>query len=387
MSNEKSFMKISVIGIGDSGNRIVDNIYKKDFENINFYYLNSNKKALDKYDLSSSIFINANDLNDANDLIVNHAKINEIKSLLSNTEILILTAGLGGNTGTSVLPVVAKIAKDMGVITIAILTSPFSYEGQTKAEISKRAIEKLNVYADTTIVVSNNRLINNFPDITTADAFKLINNVLKNCIKAFIDFTSRDNVINLTTSDFISSIKNKGKAYIGFGSGMGRNKIMRAINNALNSKIIENSIRNANNIVLSIIGDPTVTIHQINEMIEILKTKVNKEANMSFSFNIDDKLINEIKISVIATFNKEQSISQEQIAINKKLLQDSQEILLEIGNTLDNELNNYSTGEIDLPKIELEEKINNQFEKSNQDEFIITNEESSDEEDIPFFLK
>ena len=217
------------------------------------------------------------------------------------------------------------------------------------------------------------------------DAFKLINNILKNCIKTFIELISRESVINISIADLISSLKNRGEAYIGFGKGIGRNKVMKAINNALNSKIIDKSFKKANNAVLNIIGDETVTMQQINEIIDILKTKLNnKETNIVFNFNVDKKLRNEIQLSIIATFSNDENKTNE----NKKLY-NSQELLLEIGNTLENELNGYITGELDLQSSDPEvEKIDiDQFDDKDQESFTITNESNEEDDDIPFFLK
>lgn len=389
LSNDKPIMNISVIGIGDAGNKAVENISKENFQGIKLLYLNNNNELLSNKDKDSTIFLNLKNEESTNKnwnigKIAANDSINEIRQKLVDTKLLILTAGFGGNIGTGALPVVARTAKEMGILTIAIVTTPFSYEGTTKELNARVGLENLKGNADIVIVISNDRLINNYPDIAAIDAFKLVNNIVKNCVRTFVNLITKSSVINLSIIDIVNAIKDKGEAYIGFGSGVGRNKIMRAINGALNSKIIETSIKNSTNAILYIVGDPTVTMQQINEIITLFKQKVkNDQMNIVFGFDVNPNLRNEIQISIIATFDKTKAIENK--LTNEQLLHNSQELLIEIGNTLENELNAYTTGELDIPKFDIE-KMNYQYDDKDQESFLISNEEDA-EDDIPFFLK
>ncbi|MBD5422885.1 MAG: hypothetical protein HDR43_00040 [Mycoplasma sp.] len=384
-------MNLSVIGVGDAGCKAVDSISKDNIDGIKCMYINTNKNSLKDYDENYSILLNddnGNNLGNSGDPIVGKtaalSSLDLIKSKLKDTKSLILTAGFGGGTGTGALPIIAKAAKEMGILTIAIVTTPFSYEGIAKDLNAKIGLEDLNKNADVIIRISNNRIINNYPDIILSDVFKLINKVLKNSINYFINLFS-NNSINVSKSDLINSLKNKGESYIGFGSGVGKNKIARAINEVVNSKIIETQFNKSTNAVMMIVGDPTITLNQINSIVDEIKLRSkNNNLNVIFSFKTDDSLVNEIRISLISTFlsKHDSEIKSE----NEKILQESQELLLEIGNTLDNEMNGYITGELDLSLFS-NEKINNQIDDKDQDDSIIISDENKDDDDIPFFLK
>ena len=391
-------MKIIVMGVGKAGNTIVENVLEKEkYNNVNFIYADTNKKLLEKFDKNSTLFLNSEigDLKVSNNdpLISKYAvtnSIDDIKEKLINSKILILTSGFGGLTGTYALPLIAKIAKDMGIITVAIISTPFSYEGTSKEKNAQEGLKELKEIVDTLIVVSNNKLINNYPDIAALDAIKLTNNFSKNCIKTFLNFISDKSIINISTNDLISLLKNKGESYIGFGNGLGKNKIIRAVNKTFESKIIDKTITNSTHIALNIIGDPTVTMKEINEIIELFKSNLKQDnLKIFFSFDVNKEFVNEIQLSVIATFEKENkndsTFEQKpniKIIDNKnESIQNSQEILINIGNTLENELSGYLTGELELNNLNID------IDDKDQEDFIISIDESEEDDDIPFFLK
>ena len=392
-------MKIIVMGVGKAGNTIVENVLEKEkYNNVNFIYADTNKKLLEKFDKNSTLFLNSEigDLKVSNNdpLISKYAvtnSIDDIKEKLINSKILILTSGFGGLTGTYALPLIAKIAKDMGIITVAIISTPFSYEGTSKEKNAQEGLKELKEVVDTLIVVSNNKLINNYPDIAALDAIKLTNNFSKNCIKTFLNFISDKSIINISTNDLISLLKNKGESYIGFGNGLGKNKIIRAVNKTFESKIIDKTITNSTHIALNIIGDPTVTMKEINEIIELFKSNLKQDnLKIFFNFDVNKDFINEIQISVIATFEKEnkndystieQKSNIKMIDNKNTSIQNSQEILINIGNTLENELSGYLTGELELNNLNID------IDDKDQEDFIISIDESEEDDDIPFFLK
>ena len=222
------------------------------------------------------------------------------------------------------------------------------------------------------------------------DAIKLTNNFSKNCIKTFLNFISDKSIINISTNDLISLLKNKGESYIGFGNGLGRNKIIRAVNKTFESKIIDKAITHSTHIALNIVGDPTVTMKEINEIIELFKSNLKQDnLKIFFSFDVNKEFVNEIQLSVIATFEKENkndsTFEQKpniKIIDNKnESIQNSQEILINIGNTLENELSGYLTGELELNNLNID------IDDKDQEDFIISIDESEEDDDIPFFLK
>lgn len=389
MNDSKNpFINITVIGVGGAGNNTLENIPKEKFAGVNFLFANTDKQVLDKFNKNQCIFLNVGDsFNDglgsgADPQIGKLATQNsnkEIEQALKNTRLLIITAGLGGGTGTGGSPVIANIAKKMGILTIAIVTTPFSFEGPKRKSNADLGLKELQKNVDAFVVVSNDKLLNNYPDVPLEDAFQLTNNVLKNCIKSFTDLILKSSTINLDFADLSSIIKGKGEIYIGFGKGVGNTKVAKAIDSALNSKIIEKSIKGANNAIINIVADPTISINQTNQIIEQFKEKSVGELDVIFGLNIDQNLRNEIQISIIATFNsnKNDELNNNDEIDDKK----TQETLLKIGNTLELEI---SSGQTNNFVQEEEKNINHQID--NEEEVFIKFDDNEDD-DIPFFLK
>ena len=397
---KKTIVNISVIGVGGAGNNTLENIPKDKFPGIKFVYANTDKQVLEKYDPEFPLELNIGDENDglgagADPKIGKFAaqnSIDEIRKILSRTRLLILTAGLGGGTGTGATPVIAKLAREMGILTIAIVTTPFSIEGTKRINNAQLGLEELKNNVDAYVVVSNDKLLNYYPDVAMIDAFQLVNNVLKNCIKAFTDLMLKTSLINLDFADLTATIKDKGEAYIGFGMGVGQNKEIKAIESALNSKIIDTSIKGANNIIINIIADPSVSINQATKIIEAFKQKINNEADIIFGFDVDQNLKNEIQIAIIATKNKEINDQKEQISntnnpLNEQLLDinDEQlhETLIKIGNTLELEL----SGKQPIVNDNYLETEDLSFLTNEQEDENIFIEVDENDDDIPFFLK
>lgn len=387
-SNFKPIISTAIIGVGDAGIEALKTVNNKsELTSLDFIYANTNKKSLENLD--NTLYLNAEnvDLSLGDPLFGKVAasnSIDQIKQKLENVELLILVAGFGGGTGTGALPFIAKTAKEMGILTIAIVTTPFSYEGNVKDGYAKQGLDDSDGNVDSLFIISNNRLINNYPDIIATDAFKLVNNILKNCINTFINLISSESVINnLTITQLTSAIKNKGQTYIGFGNGMGKNKINRIISNALNSKIVETTTKDLTNVVLNIVGDPTVSIKEIDEIVSLFTTRIkNDKLEVSYKFSINPKFVNEIQLSMIGTCER-LSTNLEKSFENKKL-QNSQELLISINNTLENDIKPYVTGELDLKPVS---NFGVQQDDKGQDDFFINSEESNDDDDIPFFLK
>lgn len=386
-------VNIAIIGVGSTGCKIANNISANN-KNIKTVYIDTNNKTLENYDPSETIYLNKNknfsSLESENDLIeykklaINSIEL--IKEKLKDVEILILTGGLGGSTSSAILPIIAKVAKEMKIITISIVSTPFFYEGTTKELNSRKSLFELEEMSDVTIVISNNKIIKNYPDITINDIFQLVDKVLINCITCFINLFS-NNLIDISKIDLLNSIKNKGQSYIGFGSGIGKNKITKAIDQSLNSKLIDIQNKKSANYILVLVGDSTITINEIHDLIKEFKSKIkNEKANIIFSFKNDPSLINEIKISVISTYSKKQEFKS--IFPNDDILQSSQELLLEVGNFADTITNNYNYKELDLSSYSRNKLTNNSInidDKVQENDIIVSDEKKDD--DIPFFLK
>ncbi len=384
-------MKIIVIGVGGTGCKVVNIVENENdlsHSDINFIYIDSNENSLKNYNENLTILLrdaentkNFDDINVAKN--ATYYSLDLIKEKIVNADIVIICSGFGGITGTGSLPIIAKLSKEMGILTIAVVTTPFSYEGITKEVNALVGLNSLKENIDVLIPISNNRILNNYPDIVVADMFKLINKLLKNTLNYFVNLFSDNQDFKVSWNEVIQYLKDKKESYIGFGSGIGKNKIYRAVNQATESKIIDTKFTNSKNIVMLIVADPSFTAAQINQIEKEIKQKIRTDhLNIIFSFNIDKNLVNEVRISLIATYGsnttKEKSIEQD--------LLKSQEILLQIGNTLENEMSGYITNELNVDQYNIEE-INHYIENKNLNNSLLVSDENKDEDDIPFFLK
>ncbi len=384
-------MKIIVIGVGGTGCKVVNIVENENdlsHSDINFIYIDSNENSLKNYNENLTILLrdaentkNFDDINVAKN--ATYYSLDLIKEKIVNADIVIICSGFGGITGTGSLPIIAKLSKEMGILTIAVVTTPFSYEGITKEVNALVGLNSLKENIDVLIPISNNRILNNYPDIVVADMFKLINKLLKNTLNYFVNLFSDNQDFKVSWNEVIQCLKDKKESYIGFGSGIGKNKIYRAVNQATESKIIDTKFTNSKNIIMLIVADPSFTAAQINQIEKEIKQKIRTDhLNIIFSFNIDKNLVNEVRISLIATYGsntiKEKSIEQD--------LLKSQEILLQIGNTLENEMSGYITNELNVDQYNIEE-INHYIENKNLNNSLLVSDENKDEDDIPFFLK
>lgn len=384
-------MKIIVIGVGGTGCKVVNIVENENdlsHSDINFIYIDSNENSLKNYNENLTILLrdaentkNFDDINVAKN--ATYYSLDLIKEKIVNADIVIICSGFGGITGTGSLPIIAKLSKEMGILTIAVVTTPFSYEGITKEVNALVGLNSLKENIDVLIPISNNRILNNYPDIVVADMFKLINKLLKNTLNYFVNLFSDNQDFKVSWNEVIEYLKDKKESYIGFGSGIGKNKIYRAVNQATESKIIDTKFTNSKNIIMLIVADPSFTAAQINQIEKEIKQKIRTDhLNIIFSFNIDKNLVNEVRISLIATYGsntiKEKSIEQD--------LLKSQEILLKIGNTLENEMSGYITNELNVDQYNIEE-INHYIENKNLNNSLLVSDENKDEDDIPFFLK
>lgn len=384
-------MKIIVIGVGGTGCKVVNIVENENdlsHSDINFIYIDSNENSLKNYNENLTILLrdaentkNFDDINVAKN--ATYYSLDLIKEKIVNADIVIICSGFGGITGTGSLPIIAKLSKEMGILTIAVVTTPFSYEGITKEVNALVGLNSLKENIDVLIPISNNRILNNYPDIVVADMFKLINKLLKNTLNYFVNLFSDNQDFKVSWNEVIQYLKDKKESYIGFGSGIGKNKIYRAVNQATESKIIDTKFTNSKNIIMLIVADPSFTAAQINQIEKEIKQKIRTDhLNIIFSFNIDKNLVNEVRISLIATYGsntiKEKSIEQD--------LLKSQEILLKIGNTLENEMSGYITNELNVDQYNIEE-INHYIENKNLNNSLLVSDENKDEDDIPFFLK
>ncbi len=226
-----------------------------------------------------------------------------IQRALEGADIIFLTAGLGGGTGTGALPVIARTAKEMGVLSVAVVTKPFKFEGRRRALHAQQALEALNSCADTMIVVPNERLLEiSDPKISMIDAFALSNEILKQAVKGISDIIQKTGLVNVDFADVKSIMKEMGLAIMGTGKASGTDRAKNAALEAINSPLLENvSIQGAKGILFNITGNTDMGLHEINEAAQIVHKLVSDDANIILGSVIDPSMEDSIMVTVIAT--------------------------------------------------------------------------------------
>lgn len=299
-------LRIKVIGVGGGGNNAVTNIIKDKVKNVETFLINTETKILQRAETKNVLQIGKETTNGlgagANDLVGEKAALeseNEIRELLENTDMLFLTAGMGGGTGTGALPVVARIAKEMEILTVAIVTKPFTFEGRGRISRAERGIEKLKDNVNALIVICNDKLD---PKATMQESFKVADNVLKQGIQSVTDIITSVGEINLDFADIKTVLDYKGKGYMGIGKGQGENAVVEATKKAIDNPLTEYQIDNAKGIIFNVTGgEKALKLNEVNTAIGLVNSRVDANADVIFGTVVDDNMEDEVVVTVIAT--------------------------------------------------------------------------------------
>ncbi|MGL5308719.1 MAG: cell division protein FtsZ [Metamycoplasmataceae bacterium] len=366
-------VNIKVIGVGGCGTNTVAKMIGNDFEGVEFIFANTDKQALDVIQSNNIIHLESEINNGmgagANPEIGRNAALNseeKIRNKLVGAKLVIITAGMGGGTGTGASPIIARIAKEMDILTIAIVTTPFSFEGRKRDTNSQKGIEELKGTVDSLIIVSNNKLLENYSDISFEDSFTMADKILKNTVQILTDIILKPSYINLDFADVCSIIKEKENAYIWQGRATGKNKAEKAVMKAIHSNMLENSINDSTDAIVNITGGSDISLKEANFIMSKIKEQTNENINIIFGIRKDENIKNEIQVSIIATSGK----------ANYKY----------VGNNV--------VGSSGIYGRNLKQKNNNEIEFDQEfsqmntniidENFKITDE---DDDEIPFFLK
>ena len=226
----------------------------------------------------------------------------EIANALKGADLVVVTAGMGGGTGTGAAPVVAEIARDMGILTIAVVTKPFAFEGKTRMRKAESGIDELKQRVDTLVVIPNERLLQVCPKGTSfKGAFNFADDVLRQGIQGISDLISQTGIINLDFADVKAVMESGGMAHLGIGVGKGEKAMADAAQNAISSPMLETSIDGARAVLINVTCNSDCSIVDINDAVEMITAAADSEANIIFGASIDDTLEDEVHITVIAT--------------------------------------------------------------------------------------
>lgn len=315
-----TFAKIKVIGVGGGGGNAVNSmIASKQIQGVEFIAINTDAQALLTSQADTKLQIGSNftrGLGAGADPEVGHTAAEEsrekIKDLLFDTDMVFITAGMGGGTGTGASPIVAEIAREVGALTVAVVTKPFAFEGMRRMQTAEEGIEGLVESVDTLIVIPNQRLMEVVDKkMTLLDAFRLADNVLGQGVKGISDLITIPGLINVDFADVKTIMLDSGSALMGIGEASGENRAATAARMAVSSPLLEISISGAKGILYNIIGGPDMTMTEVSDASTIISEAADPDSQIIFGATVDESMGNKIKISVIATgFDERPSYSQ-----------------------------------------------------------------------------
>ena len=300
---------IKVIGVGGGGNNAVNRMIDEAIEGVEFWVTNTDAQVLfvskctNRFPLGYNVTkgLGAGADPEIGRLAAEDSE-EQIRNCLRGADMVFVAAGMGGGTGTGAAPVVAKIAKELGALTIGIVTRPFSFEGKTRNANAIEGLQKLRENVDSLIVISNDQLLQMSGDIPLKDSFKEADNVLAHSVKTITDLILRPSIINLDFADVRTVMKEKGTALIGMGVGEGDNKAVEAASMAVSSPLLEASIKGAKNAIVNISGGPSMTLVDANDAVDIVKEAAgDNDINVIFGVSYDEALGDKMLVTVIAT--------------------------------------------------------------------------------------
>ena len=302
--------KIKVLGIGGGGgNAVTSMIDSGAISGVEFIAINTDaqvllsNKAPTKLQIGEKITKGLGVGGDADiGLQAAEESIEKIKELLIDSDMVFITAGMGGGTGTGASSVVAKIAKETGALTVAIVTKPFHFEGTRRSVVAEDGIEKLREEVDTLIVIPNKRLMDVIDrKMTLLEAFKVADSVLGQAVGGIADIITTPGLINVDFADVKTIMKNTGTALLGIGTGVGENRAQMAARAAISSPLLDLSMEGATGVLFNISGGSDLTMFEVDEAARIISTSADADANIIFGAVIKDDLNDQIKITVVAT--------------------------------------------------------------------------------------
>lgn len=302
--------KIKVIGVGGGGNNAVNRMIEADVQGVDFIAVNTEIQVLEKSNADEKIQIGekvtkglgAGAKPEVGEQAAEESRDDLVRSL-SGADMVFVTAGMGGGTGTGAAPVVAQCARELGALTVAVVTKPFTIEGKVRMRNAVEGIEKLKDSVDAILVVPNDKLLNVIDKKTSVkDAFKTADDVLRQGIQGISDLITVPGIINLDFADVRTIMSDQGEALMGIGVGTGDNRASDAATMAINSPLLERSIDGAKGIIISITGNEDLGLFEINEASQIITEAADPDANIIWGTSVDPNLGDDtVKITVIAT--------------------------------------------------------------------------------------
>lgn len=307
--NELQGAQIKVIGVGGGGNNAVDRMIEKGLDGVEFITVNTDHQALARSGAPAKIQIGEKITRGlgagANPEIGTKSaeeSREEIVQAIRGADMLFITAGMGGGTGTGAAPVIATIAKELGILTVGVVTKPFSFEGRKRMINAEKGIAELKQNVDTLVVIPNDKILQVIDKKTTmVDAFSKADDILQQGVQGITDLISNPGIINLDFADVRTIMNNKGVAHMGIGRATGENRAEEAVKYAISSPLLDTSIDGARCVLVNMCGGETLGLMEANVGMSLIRESVDPDAEIIFGTSINDDLGDEIIITVIAT--------------------------------------------------------------------------------------
>ncbi|MFV0479778.1 MAG: cell division protein FtsZ [Anaerorhabdus sp.] len=297
--------KIKVFGIGGAGNNAVNRMVQDGVRGVEFYVANTDLQILDVSPVENKIVLGKDGLGAGGRPINGERAAEEseaeIRRAMEGADMIFLTAGLGGGTGTGASPIFAKIAKELGALTVGIVTKPFTFEGKRRMQQAEEGLEKLKQHVDSLIIVSNNRVLETIGHIPFEEAFKEADNVLRQGVQTVTDLIAVPAMMNLDFADVKSIMEGQGSALIGIGMAEGDNKAQLAAQKAIQSPLLEAEIRGAKNAIVNVTGGSSISVYDASEAVDYIRAASGSDIDIIFGVAINEAIGDAIIVTVIAT--------------------------------------------------------------------------------------
>ena len=312
-----SVVNIKVIGVGGGGNNVVNRMVKTGTKGVEFIAINTDKQALAVSSATNKIQIGEKLTNGqgagSNPEIGRKSaeeNRNQIAKALEDADMVFITAGMGGGTGTGAAPIVADIAKELGILTVGVVTKPFRFEGPRRMRQAEAGITELRDKVDSLVIIPNERLkLASDQKITMVNAFEIADDVLQQAVQSISDLIKNTGFINLDFADVSAVMKDAGRAHMGVGRAAGKNKAEDAAKMAISSPLLETSINGARGVLINVTGSLDIGLEEVETAANLVQEAAHPEANIIFGATFDEGLEDEIRVTVIATgFDENQSI-------------------------------------------------------------------------------
>ncbi len=309
IDNENDVVQIKVVGVGGGGGNAIDRMIESGIKGVDFIAINTDQQALNRSMATEKVTIGDNSTKgkgagakpEMGSKAASESR-EKIAEQLKGADMVFITAGMGGGTGTGAAPIVAEVARDLGVLTVGIVTKPFKFEGRRRMEQAEKGIEALCQHVDSLVIIPNERLhLISKEKLTLLNAFKAADDILRQGVQSISDLIKNPGIVNLDFADINSVMKDAGYAHMGVGRASGEDKARQAAERAISSPLLETSISGAMGVIINITSSPDIGLEEITIASEMIADMVHPDANIIWGTAFDESMEDEMNVTVIAT--------------------------------------------------------------------------------------